>query len=146
MTSYPKISSPYELVEAYKVCGGLKEICRRHKTGWQVIQKFYHQALAEGLMEKLPRGAKTKEHVTKVIKGKLVVRKAKIGGKHRAAKAIPLDIKEKGVTRFLFTCAQNNTKLHEGFWENLLALKAHYKAELHVSRFSYIKHGLGAEG
>lgn len=146
MTAYPRIASAKQLVQAYVECGSLKAVSRRHKTSWHVVHKFYQHALAEGLMEKLPRGTKTKEHITALVKGKLVVKKPKVEGRRRALKAKPLEIAPTGVTRFLFTCAQNNTKLHEGFWANLLAFKDYYDAELHVSRFSYIKHGLGALG
>lgn len=41
------------------------------------------------------------------------------------------------VARHLLTSAQNNTHLHGGVWENLQALAAHYRAEIHVSRFAY---------
>lgn len=146
MSSYPKITSASELVQAYKKLGSLKEVSRRHKTAWKMVHQHYQHALAEGLMDKLPRGHKTDAHMADVILGKVVVKKPKIGGRRRALKAKPLEIAPEGVTRFLFTCAQNNTKLHEGFFANLLALKAHYDAELHISRFSYIKHGLGALG
>jgi hypothetical protein len=50
------------------------------------------------------------------------------------------------VARYLFTCAQNDTRLHEAFWQNLLALSSHYNARLCVSRFAYLKRGLGASG
>ena len=43
--------------------------------------------------------------------------------------------------RYLFTCAQNNTPIYDDAWENLIALKEHYDAELHVSRFTYNKTG-----
>ncbi len=141
-----RITTAKELVQAYLEYGSLKEAGRRTKTQWKTVHKLYQHALAEGLMDKLPRGAKTGDHITKFVKGKLVVKKARIGGKRRALKARPLDLRAKGVTRFLFTCAQNNTKIHGAFFNNLVAFADHYNAELHVSRFSYIKHGLGAEG
>lgn len=50
------------------------------------------------------------------------------------------------VTRYLFTAAQNDTRIHEPFWNNLLALSAHYNARVCVSRFAYLKCGLGASG
>lgn len=39
--------------------------------------------------------------------------------------------------RFLLTCAQSNTKVHAGFWRNLLALRDHYGAEIMVARVRY---------
>jgi hypothetical protein len=50
------------------------------------------------------------------------------------------------INRYLFTCAQNATKLHETFWKSLNTLMRHYQAQLHVSRITYMKHGLGAAG
>lgn len=41
------------------------------------------------------------------------------------------------IKRTIFTCAQNNTKLHEPTWRNLQALAKHYKANIWVSTFTY---------
>lgn len=41
------------------------------------------------------------------------------------------------INRHIFTCAQNNTRLHEATWQNLKALAAYYKASIHVSTFTY---------
>lgn len=41
------------------------------------------------------------------------------------------------IKRYLLTCAQNNTKTHGRFWQNLIAFKDHHKATLYVSQFSY---------
>ena len=50
------------------------------------------------------------------------------------------DLPEKGgVKRYILTCAQNNTEVFDDYWENLLAMKDAYGAELLVSRFSYAK-------
>jgi hypothetical protein len=45
---------------------------------------------------------------------------------------------------FVFTCAQNNTRLHEKFWDSLQQYVSFRKAELHVSRFVYNKFALAA--
>lgn len=42
-----------------------------------------------------------------------------------------------GVRRYLLTCAQNNTHVHDAFWQNLLAARDFFGAELKVARFSY---------
>jgi len=41
--------------------------------------------------------------------------------------------------RFVFTSAQNNTDLHEGFWKALNNFCEHNDAKLYVSRFTYNK-------
>ncbi len=52
-------------------------------------------------------------------------------------------IKATGKT-FVFTCAQNNTKLHDKFWQSLMHYLEYRNAELHVSRFVYSKKALSA--
>lgn len=39
--------------------------------------------------------------------------------------------------RYIFTCAQNNTAIHQGVWDSLNALAKHYDARICVSRFTY---------
>lgn len=43
--------------------------------------------------------------------------------------------------RFIITSAQNNTRLHEGFWDSLQTFCEHNAAELLVSTFAYNKKG-----
>lgn len=44
-------------------------------------------------------------------------------------------------TRFVFTCAQNNTHINKKFWAALQVFCKHNKAKLYVSRFAYNKSG-----
>lgn len=44
---------------------------------------------------------------------------------------------EGGVARYIFTSAQNNTRLHDNVWRNLHALADHYNADVIVSRYYY---------
>lgn len=59
---------------------------------------------------------------------------------------IYFDAPKKGVKRFILCAAQSQTKLHEPFWENLLAYKEYLGAELLVSTFNYVKEGFGVKG
>ena len=43
--------------------------------------------------------------------------------------------------RFIFTCAQNNTKLHEQFWKTLVRMSKVRRAQLIVSGCTYNKNG-----
>lgn len=43
------------------------------------------------------------------------------------------------VYRYLLTCAQNNTAVHQKVWDNILNLADYYEAEIMVSRFTYNK-------
>ena len=47
---------------------------------------------------------------------------------------------------FILTCVQNNTHLHEGFFQNLLALREHLSAELHIAKVLYNHHAYLREG
>ncbi len=44
-------------------------------------------------------------------------------------------------TRFVFTCAQNNTEVHPDFWSALQTFCAHNDAQLGVAKISYNKSG-----
>jgi hypothetical protein len=65
-----------------------------------------------------------------------------IGGKvhgTRAVKAAPSG----AVRRYILTSAQNNTLVPEKLWENLMALKEFYQAELMIGTFTYNKNAYG---
>lgn len=47
------------------------------------------------------------------------------------------------IQRYILTCAQNNTFLHDQVWENLMALSDYYDADVLVSRFAYNKSAYG---
>lgn len=47
------------------------------------------------------------------------------------------EVPSEGVRRYVFTSAQNNTRIHRPFWDNLQALVAHYDARLIVGTYSY---------
>lgn len=48
------------------------------------------------------------------------------------------------VYRYIFTCAQNNTRLHDGVWRNLVALADHLRANIYVATFTYNKAAYGS--
>ena len=43
------------------------------------------------------------------------------------------------VKRYIVTSAQNATAVHPALWQNLMALAMHYRAEMMVSRFRYVR-------
>ena len=61
----------------------------------------------------------------------------KIAVDPRSPEKMPLP--ERGVFRYILTCAQNNTPLYSECWENILALAEYLDARIMVSRFSYNK-------
>jgi len=74
---------------------------------------------------------------------KLGIKKPLAGGKQRAAEIKePLPISG-NVKRFILTSAQNNTFVHEAFWENVEAMAQHYGAQILVGTFSYNQNNFG---
>lgn len=68
-------------------------------------------------------------------------------GERRIRKRPAFSLPNKGkVKRYLLTCAQNNTKLHDQLWSNLSRFAAHIDAPLFVATFTYSKATLGSKG
>lgn len=139
--------TPKQFVAAFKKHGSIKAVARSTGIGYATLNPVYHKALAEGLMEKIRTGARSKVELMETSrKGQRTVKKPKLRGRRKALKATPIERHPEKVTRFLFTCAQNNTKIFEPFWESLQTLSKFYHAKIHISRFAYIQGGLGARG
>ena len=84
--------------------------------------------------------ASVRRHVLKAGK----MKKPLVGGSIKGTLTASRPLPARGeVTRYILTSAQNNTKVHQRVWENLLALREHYKAELLVGTFSYNKNAYG---
>ena len=117
----------------------LRGIARNTGHTYHAVRKAYHEALREEMVGELPRSpvASAEDHKVQAI----------IEGNIKMKKMPRFDLPEKGkIKRYIFTSAQNNTKMHEQLWTNLLALSEHYNAEICVARFFYVKSGLGAKG
>ena len=56
----------------------------------------------------------------------------------KATPKVPLPKKGK-IKRYIFTCAQNNTKLFDAGWASLKLVAKHYHAEIVVAKFKYNK-------
>lgn len=139
--------TPKQFVAAFNRVGSIKGVARDLGTSYHAAHSAYEQAVIEQMIEPIRPGRKTVDHLKDAASGKLAKAPKKTGRVRalQARKIAPLPEAGK-VNRFIFTCAQNNTKLHEGVWTNLQALAKHYDARLCVSRFAYIKQGLGARG
>jgi len=71
--------------------------------------------------------------------------KKNLGSTH-AMSAKKLALPKKGeVRRYLLTCAQNNTQLHEPTWASLINLSNYYGADIKISTFTYIGSQDGSE-
>lgn len=144
-----KTMTPKQFVSLYEKYGSVKAVSRKTGTRWGTTHAAYKTAVAEGLMEPLPLGRKNRDHMVALAKGKVkAVPEVIIEGmvKAPAAGSHPLNYDKRGIARILLTSAQNNTALHDKFWDNLLVFKDHIKADLLISQFAYIKSGFGALG
>jgi len=82
--------------------------------------------------------ATVREHIQK-----MGIKKPLAGGKLRA-KEIKESLPAAGqVKRYILTSAQNNTYIHKDFWENVLTMAEHYKAQIMVGTFSYNQNNYG---
>lgn len=130
--------TPQQFAVELKKHGSIKGVFRANRVSWHRLRGIYEAAVALNLVERRGVGRLPNER----IKEEVVP-----DGNVKAIETRKVEMPKPGeVKRYILTCAQNNTKLHEPFWQNLLALREHYKAELHVSRFYYLKVGLGASG
>lgn len=114
------------------------------KLGLSVRQslKLRKECVAVGLIEEILRGQGNRPRhggkpAAPVVEGQVHAKRARQFAQPAVGQP---------PARYLFTCAQNDTKLHAGFWRNLLAFAEHVSAEIHVARFTYVKRGLGASG
>lgn len=65
-------------------------------------------------------------------------------GRVKAATVRELPLPARGkVARYILTCAQSNTRVHDGVWESLTSLAEFYDAKIMVSRFTYKKEAYG---
>lgn len=131
--------TPKQFVKAYKKHGSVKAVSRQEGMSYRQARKAYLAAVAEGLMDPQPVGAKPREENKEpqpiIVEGRV-----------QALPTRTLHVPKSGVRRHLFTSAQNNVLVFEPFWENLKALAEHYDADIHVARYTYVKSGLGARG
>jgi hypothetical protein len=56
-----------------------------------------------------------------------------------------LELPNRKPKRYILTSAQNNTRVNEEFWKNLMALKQHYDAEMFVGTYTYNHSAYGAK-
>jgi len=119
--------TPNEIKGLLKKHGGLRAIARAKGVTYDLVRRRYVKALEAGLCDPIPMGAKSRAVQKHPIKAERV----------KALKA-------KRVRRrcYILTSAQNNTRLHDGTWNNLLALADFYGATIMVSTFLYARNTL----
>lgn len=127
--------TPKLVAKAYKEHGSLKRAWKNKFSdiAWGRVLENYREAVGLGLMPIIRVGAKTSGQLKDPSKTL-----AQSKGVDRATQAKIAAMPTEGVKRYLFTTAQNNTDIFMPFWKNLLVLREHYDAELHVARFVYL--------
>lgn len=126
--------TPKQFVKAYRKYGSIKAVARAEKAagrgGYTSIRRTYVKAVEQSLMEPIRPGRKADRNGPKPP----FVPKGKIRAMHTPKKGLP----PKGeIYRYMLSCAQNNTKMHDKLWVNAQALADHYDAEIMVARFLY---------
>lgn len=112
--------------------GGIRPACRATGMAYRTLYTRFQRAKQLEL--------DLNDSATPIIDVEPVIR-----GRVHALPREQWDPPKKGkVNRYIFTCAQNNTNLHEPTWRNLQALAAHYDASIHVSTLTYDLASYGA--
>lgn len=131
-----KRPSAKALKDAYVKHGSVKKVFKARvfgRHGWDTYQKWYKTSALEGKLPFIRQGAKSRDQLKNPEKV--------IAEPQGTVKALPTELvalPKRGVKRYLFTSAQNDTKIFMPLWRNLLVLADHYNAEIHVSRFVYL--------
>ncbi len=138
------IKSTAHFVREYKKHKSIKAVARAHDQVYETVRKnFYLKAVAEGKMDALRVGGKTRAQLKKAPV-KHEDNEPVIQGRVQSIRTPSMPLPPKGqVRRMLFTCAQNNTYVNERAWDSVNRLMDHYrkdgKAEIVNSTFTYIK-------
>lgn len=133
--------TPKQFVKAYKKDGSIKAVSKRPGMTYHSARMAYLEAVELGLMQPLRVGRKTNDEVVKPVP------EPRIEGQLRAKRTPTAELPKPGeVKRYLLTCAQNNTYLHEDLFHNLEVFAEYVGAEILISRFAYQRSGLNRGG
>jgi len=106
------------------------------------MHKRYRRAVEMGFMQPLVPAAEQARR--KPARAKLAKEAPEaepvVHGRVRAPQPAQRPLPPEGeISRYIVTCAQNNTRLFDAAWRSLLTVAEHYGAEIMVSRFTYDK-------
>lgn len=108
------------IIEAYNRLGTISGTARAANADRGTVRKYLKQV---GLYDNRPMYA------------------GRVGSFEQTSRPLP----KVGVKRYILTCMQNNTKVNQQVWDNILALADHYNAEVMVATFSYNKSSYGSK-
>lgn len=115
---------PEQVQHAYSVCNGnLTEAARTLGITRTKMYRYVYRGYLDGLRAKTHSRIKSEG--------------IKVEGEIEAPKNEVFPLPKKGVKRYIVTSAQNNTKLNEKVWSNLMILAHHYRAEILVGTYTY---------
>lgn len=129
-TSYEQFVKLYHQHLSVRIVGkkmGLK---------YNAVLKLYKQAIECEDIAARSRVLASKAEIKKIAAGEKDLAPV-ISGSLKVRPTPQAKLSRGKVSRFILTCAQNNTELHEPLWENLQALAAHYDARLIIARTVY---------
>lgn len=110
----------------------------------QKILEAYHKHAGNvtAVVRELPHV--TRYAVLKIVEENELHKKPIAGGRRGGTDEEERKLPSKGeVKRYIVTSAQNNTKIHAKFFDNLLAMSEHYDAEVLIGTFSYNQNNYG---
>jgi hypothetical protein len=112
------------------------------KRCWQVFEKYGYNLSNASEALNLSRST-LRNYIEKAEK---IYGYQKISqGKNAAQKAETLPLPSQGeVHRYILTCAQNNTQVHEPTWNAIQAIAKFYNAEIKISTFTYVHNQEGS--
>lgn len=118
-----------EAVDLVRQHGGIKAAARASEIPFSTLQ--YRFSKADTDLKTVQPGSAAKAIGKESHKPEV---RGRVG--YRPTIDYPLP-KRGRIARYILTSAQNNTQVHRGVWDNLLALANYYQADIMVSRFTY---------
>ena len=119
-----------EALDLIRRHGGIKQASRNEGVPYTTLHRRYERAVHLGLDG---QGELDLSELGPTVRGRIHATPRQEWGLPKPGK----------ISRYIFTCAQNNTHLHQGTWGNLQALAKHYGARICVATFTYDKASYG---
>lgn len=121
--------------------GSIKAAARAGEGTFHEVRTAYAEAVKKGLADERPSGGgssvRSKRYEEKIVVENSIASRRHASGQLKAKPAKRVPVPREGVRRHIFTVAQNATKVHAEFWENLVAFATYMGAKIHVARCTY---------
>ena len=130
-------------LKSYKRTLSIRKTVKEMGLKFHRGRMLYELGVRAGEIQARPRREATNEEIKQAAAGEDVT--PVVAGRLKVRKTPKAKLQKGTVTRFLLTCAQNNTNLHERLWENIQALAKHYDARILIARTVYNRFADAAE-